>query len=248
MKYNCPDNFVLGGLMTRSILLLAHLNDIDLAVDATKTRLTEIAEALREPPALTATRRSAGDAEKEVDRLRTEQQSLERDEAELEQKVKKTEQRLYSGEVTSPRELKDGERDVAQHQHQKAAVEDQLLGIMMALETATVTLDNARAEVARLAAEWDARQATLRTEQARLKARLPGEQDRQAAARRGIPAEILRTYDTLRPRRGGRAVAELDGDECSACLVAVPPSKLEAARFGDELVYCGNCGRLLLGE
>ena len=30
--------------------------------------------------------------------------------------------------------------------------------------------------------------------------------------------------------------------------VAVPPSKLEAARFGDDLVYCGNCGRLLLGE
>ena len=234
--------------MTRPILLLARLNDIDLAVDATKTRLAEIAEALREPAALAATRRSAAEAEKEVDRLRTEQQNLERDQADLEQKIKKTEKRLYSGEVTSPRELKDGERDVAQHQHQKTAVEDRLLGAMLALETATVALDNAQAEVSRLAADWEARQATLRTEQAKLKARLPGELARQAAARQGIPAELLRTYDVLRPRRGGRAVAELDGDECSACLVAVPPSKLEAARFGDDLVYCGNCGRLLLGE
>ena len=40
--------------MTRPILLLARLNDIDLAVDATKTRLAEIAEALREPAALRA--------------------------------------------------------------------------------------------------------------------------------------------------------------------------------------------------
>jgi predicted nucleic acid-binding Zn-ribbon protein len=30
--------------------------------------------------------------------------------------------------------------------------------------------------------------------------------------------------------------------------VQAPPSKLDAARFGDELVYCGNCGRLLWGE
>ena len=45
---------------------------------------------------------SAAEAE-EVDRLRTEQQNLERDQADLEQKIKKTEKRLYSGEVTSPR-------------------------------------------------------------------------------------------------------------------------------------------------
>jgi predicted nucleic acid-binding Zn-ribbon protein len=52
----------------------------------------------------------------------------------------------------------------------------------------------------------------------------------------------------FRPRRGGRAVAKLDGDECCACLVAASPFTLEAARFGDDLVYCSNCGRLLWGE
>jgi len=234
--------------MTRPILLLARLNDLDLAVDATKTRLAEIAEALREPAALASARRSAADLQKEVDRLRTEQRSLEHHQADLEQKIEKTETRLYSGEVTSPRELEDGQRDVVQHQHQKAAVEDRLLEIMVALESATAALDKAQAGVSTLATDWETQQTALRAEQARLRARLPGELARQAAARQGIPAELLRTYDTLRPRRGGRAVAELDGDECSACLVAVPPSKLEAARFSDELVYCGNCGRLLWGE
>ncbi len=234
--------------MTRPILLLARLNDLDLAVDATKTRLAEIAEALREPAALASARRSADGLQKEVDHLRSEQRSLEQNQAELEQKIKKMEKRLYSGEVTSPRELEDGQRDIAQHQHQKAAVEDRLLEIMVALESATAALEKAQADVSTLTTDWETRQASLRAEQAKLKARLPGELARQAAARQGIPAELLRTYDTLRPRRHGRAVAELDGDECSACLVAVPPSKLEAARFGDELVYCGNCGRLLWGE
>jgi len=234
--------------MTRPIQLLAHLNDMDLAVDATRARLPEIAESLREPANLVAARSAAAAAEKEVARLRDEQQTLEKAQADMEQVIQIAEKRLYSGEVSNPRELKDGERDVAQHRNQKVAVEDRLLETMVAMEAAAATLNRAQAELARLSVDWEARQGSLRAEQAKLKARLPGEQARQAAARQAIPADLLRTYDTLRPRRGGRAVAALDGDECSACLVSVPPSKLEAARFGSDLVYCGNCGRLLWGE
>ena len=61
-----------------------------------------------------------------------------------------------------------------------------------------------------------------------------------------LPQHIF--WRNFRPRRGGRAVARLDRVECSACLVAASPFTREAARFGDELVYCSNCGRLLWGE
>lgn len=234
--------------MTRPILLLARLNAADLAVDATKTRLIEIAEALREPSALVAAREEAASAEAEATRLRREQQTLEVDQADAAAAIKKIEERLYSGAVKNSRELQDSERDLAQHRRQKAAIEDQLLEVMVNLDGANTALAQRQAEMSRLAAEWETQQAALRAEQAALKKRLPGELAHQAAARRPVSADVLRTYDALRPRRGGRAVAELDGDECSVCLVAVPQSKQDAARFGDELVYCGNCGRLLWGE
>jgi uncharacterized protein len=234
--------------MTRPILLLARLNEADLAVDATKARLAEIAEALREPAALVTARGTLAAAEKEVERLRGEQAGVEQTQAEAEQQIKRIEQKLYDGKVTAPRELENSQRDLAQHKNQKATVEDRLLEIMVALDGATAALEKAQAEVARLSGDWETRQASLRSEQAKLKARLPGEQARQASARQAVPAQYLRTYDHLRPRHGGRAVAELDGDECSACLVQAPPSKLDAARYSEELVYCGNCGRLLWGE
>lgn len=234
--------------MTRPILLLARLNDADLALDATRARLAEIAAALREPEALVAARARLAAAQKETDRLRGEQAEAEQEQAKVEQAIKAIEQKLYSGKITSSRELENGQKDLAQHQHQKARIDDQLLEIMVALEGATAELGKAQAEVTRLSGEWEAKQAGLRSDQAKLKARLPGEQARATAAREAVPAQYLRTYDHLRPRHGGRAVAELDGDECSACLVQAPPSKLEAARFSDELVYCGNCGRLLWGE
>ncbi len=232
----------------RPVMLLARLNDVDLALDATRARLAEIAEALREPAELAAARRAQTGAEAELARCRVIQQDLELQQGDAQARLARAERRLYSGEVKNPKELADTEKDVQQLRRQLSQVEDHLLDALVCSEAATQACTEQGATVARLTAEWEARQAALRGEQARLKARLPAELARQAAARKAVPAELLSTYDNLRPRRGGRAVAELDGDECGACCVAASPSKLEAARYGDELVYCSNCGRLLWGE
>ena len=61
----------------RAIMLLARLNEIDLAIDAEKARLTEIAEALREPAALIAARRGLAQAETDLAHCRAVQTELE---------------------------------------------------------------------------------------------------------------------------------------------------------------------------
>lgn len=232
----------------RAIHRLALLNEADLALDAAKARLAEIALALREPVALIAARAALAEAEKELERCRREQRKLEQAQAEAKAEVARTEQKLYSGQIRNPRELGNAERDLQQHRHQQSAIEDRLLEAMMAADAAVERHAACQAELSRLTAAWEQTQAVLRQEQAQLKARLPALQARQAAARQAAPAELLSLYDSLRARKGGRAVAEVDGDTCSACSVAIPPSKLAAALEGEELIYCGNCGRLLWTE
>ena len=150
--------------------------------------------------------------------------------------------------MRNPKELEDLQLDVAQLRRQLNQAEDNLLEALICAETATQTRVEQTALLERLTTEQGRKHAALRAEHAQIRAKLAAELAQQAAARQAVPAPLLTTYDTLRPRRGGRAVAQLDGDECSACLVAVSPFSLEAARFGDELVYCSNCGRLLWGE
>lgn len=232
----------------RPVVLLAQLNEADLAVDALKVRLAEIAEALREPAELVAARRNLAEVEAALARCQAAAQDAELAQHSAEDKLARTEQQLYSGKVRNPRELEDAERNLLQQRGQKAQAEERALEALIACEEATVRHAAQQAEVARLTEHWQAQQAQLRAEQAQLKARLPAALARQAAARQAVPAQLLTLYDGLRPRRGGRAVAALDGDVCSACLVAVSPGKLAAARFGDELVYCENCGRLLWEE
>jgi hypothetical protein len=235
-------------VMTRPILLLARLNRADLAVDAIKARLAELAEALREPTALRATRRTLAEVETELGRARAAQEAREGVQQETAGRLARAQQRLYGGQVRNPRELEDAERDVQQLRHQLAAAEDRLLEALVAVEDATARQAELRAQLSRSTVDWEARQVVLRAEQSQLLARLPGEQARQAAARQAAPAALLPLYDSLRSRKSGRAVAEIDGEECSACLVAVSPGKLAVAREGDELVYCGNCGRLIWWE
>jgi len=232
----------------RPVVLLARLNELDLIVDSLKARLTEISEALREPALIVAARHALKGAERELARCGAVQRDLELKQGEIQAKLTIAEARLYSGEVRNPKELGSAEKDVQQLRRQLDQVEDQLLEALVCTETAMKACDEQKAVVARLKAEWEARQAALLSEQAQLRARLPVELARQAAARQSVPPALLPGYDNLRARRGGRAVAKLDGDECGVCLVAVPPSQLEAARYGDDLVYCSNCGRLLWGE
>jgi predicted nucleic acid-binding Zn-ribbon protein len=232
----------------RPVALLAELNRFDVAIDALNARLAQINEALREPAALRSTRAALADAEKELAQWQGVQADREKAQQDASAKLARGETKLYGGKVKDPKELSDLQKDQDQSRRQRAAAEDQLLEALLAVEAATAKRDQLQADLAAQLKEWESTQARLRAEQAKLKGQLPGLQARQTAARQATPPQYLAVYDSLRPRRAGRAVADIDGEECAVCNVAISPNKLEAARYGEELVYCDNCGRLLFGE
>jgi uncharacterized protein len=234
--------------MMRPVLQLARLNHLDLAVDTVKARLAEVCEALREPAVLRAVRRTLAQGEAESARCAAVQEAQEHAQAEASAKLARADRHLYDGAIHNPKELENSRRDVEQLRRQRSVAEDALLESLIAVEAASQAVEAAKADLGRLTADWEARQGELRSEQARLEKRLAAEQARLATVRSAVPADLQALYDMLRPRRGGRAVAELDGDSCSACRVAASPAVLEAARYGEELAYCENCGRLLWGE
>lgn len=232
----------------RPVILLAQLNEADLALDALNARLTEIRAALVEPTALQAARQALSQAEAELTRCRAIQQDRELALKSAAEKLSRAEKKLYDGQRRNPKELTDLGKDVEQLRRQHGSCEDALLEALIATDSATAQLAACRATLTRLEQEWAATRAALLAEQARLNDRLPVEQARHTAARQAVPPHLLPIYDSLRARRGGRAVSHLEDGTCSACGVAASPAKAEAARYGEELVACENCGRLLWEE
>jgi uncharacterized protein len=232
----------------RPVILLAELNDIDLVVDGINTRLAQIQAALREPAELRAARAALTAAEAELARFQAIQEEREEAQRRAEAKLARSEQTLYGGKVRNPKELEDLQLEQQQARRQESQSEDNLLDALVAVESAAETRDRRQAELDRQTNTWRETQSKLRAEQARLAAQLSTAQGRQTAARGAVPPALLPLYDSLRARRGGRAVAELDGAICEACGVAASPGKLAAARDSDDLIYCDNCGRLIWAE
>jgi len=109
-----------------------------------------------------------------------------------------------------------------------------------------------RAQIARHAGEFDelvtelanaeahgaARSATLRAQKAE------GQGVRNEVAKK-VRADLFRIYTMVFNRRGS-GVAELDGRNCRACNIMIPPQLQNQVLAADKIFQCPSCQRFLL--
>jgi predicted nucleic acid-binding Zn-ribbon protein len=60
-----------------------------------------------------------------------------------------------------------------------------------------------------------------------------------------IPVPVYQTYERIRKRWKGVAVADATEGRCAACQIALRPQYFQELRRGDKLQYCESCGRIL---
>jgi predicted nucleic acid-binding Zn-ribbon protein len=160
-------------------------------------------------------------------------------------KIEQTEASLYGGRVSNPKELQDLQKDVESLKRHLAAVEDEQLEAMMALEAAQAAETLAKAALDLILADAEVESKELRVEQASLESEVGSlETERQAIAH-GMDPQSLERYEALRAEKRGIAVARLVDGTCDACGAPLPPSQRQAAQIGDQLIHCPSCGRML---
>ena len=155
---------------------------------------------------------------------------------------------LDSGTGGSPRDLAAMADEVQSIRRRVHTLEDALLDLLEEAETTAATAselhrvrDERSAAVAGATEAAAAADAELDAEEAAL---VP----QRAALREGIPADLLATYDRLRSRLGGVAVAPLEDNRCSGCHLTLPATELDALRHAppDAVVRHEECGRILV--
>ena len=60
-----------------------------------------------------------------------------------------------------------------------------------------------------------------------------------------ISPEVLATYERVQKLRAGETVAEASVDRCLACNVRLRPQFSQMLRFGETVLTCESCGRIL---
>ncbi len=225
--------------------LLYQLQEIDLAAEAAQGKAAGIeselaADALAAERAAVEAKRSAL---KSLGHELREATALSDD---FTSRIKLHEEKLYSGRVTSPKELSTLQKDIELLKGHRASHEDKSLELMEVIETAEAGIAAAELALQRHKEALDIHRRKLSVDLKTLGAELSGLETRRAALLAGIPPEAQGQYHILRKQKG-RAVAKIEQGACRGCGIAVTAAWLQRARAG-EVVHCPSCNRIMYME
>jgi len=230
---------------------LLAVQERDLTLDrlrhqrATLAERARVADATARLDALAAVRTAQGAARDEV---AGREQGLADEAQRLGEQSHAAEQRLYSGEVSSPRELQALQADVEQLRRRQRSVEDQQLGLMEQREPLDVALGALDAERVALEADLAQTQRDLDVKERELDDVITAEQAARDEAVTAVDGALVADYERRRRHAHGVGAARLVGFTCQGCHLSIPAAVVDRLRReGDgALAYCDNCGCILV--
>ena len=224
---------------------LYQLQTLDSEVDKINQQLAEIAADLGKSEALKQAEAKTEAQEKALRRVQATMQDLNLEVKTLADKIAQQEKTLYQGKVLSAKEAANLQDEINSLKRRHSQREELLLEAMVGAEEAEEHLKQARAELVTIQAGWQADQERLTLQQANLKARLAQLEQQRPVMVKTVDEDDLEEYEDLRRRKAGRAVAPVKDGICLGCGVGASNSRIQQARAGIELIYCGTCGRIL---
>ena len=231
---------------------LAGLQDLDTRLAQLDHRLAHMSE--REE--LTASRVEAEEVDArsallavEIGALRSEQRRHEDEVASLEEKAQNTNDNMYSGSVTAPKELEAMQEEIASLARRQEIVEDSILELMEQtepLDAQAAGIDGERAQIdmrtGQLGARIEVAEQEIAAEQSVI-------QTERAAVVKRIGPELEGIYDKQRASMRGRvAVGRLVGATCDACHLELSAVEVDRVRHMPDIepAFCPECGALLV--
>jgi predicted nucleic acid-binding Zn-ribbon protein len=223
--------------------------------DSALERLLHRHQTLPERDALHEAERAAaaldarlGTTRTERDRVAREEQQLDDEARSLADKAVEVEQRMYSGEVSSPKELQAMQADVEQLRRHQRSVENRELELMEVREPLDATLGELEEQRAAAAADVERHTTALGAAEAEVIGEMQAERATRDEIASGIDAALVREYDRCRALAKGAGVARLVGTTCQGCHLSIPAIEAEQIKRtgGQPLAHCDNCGAILV--
>lgn len=165
----------------------------------------------------------------------------------LETKAKQVNDRLYSGKVSSPREMEDLQRELEMLGRQKSDAESAVIEAMDTAAEAMKKGQEAEAAMTSLSDRYRVVRAKYKERHGILTAEIAGMEVERSIAVQALPAALLSKYEGIRAKKGGvgAAIVLPDGN-CGGCHTKLSTSQEEDVRALQAAQLCEHCGRILI--
>ncbi len=180
---------------------------------------------------------------REMEDLKKQRKTLEREIEEYDQKIKKSQVKLM--EVKTNKEYKAMLTETDELKKGKTGKEDLLLEFMEKLEEGIQKEKALKKTVEAKIAEGKLNKDRLEKErQESEKELLELNQKRKELSSR-VDSALLKQYEFLKERLRGVAVAKVKDATCLGCHMHIPPQLFNELHRGDRIITCPSCLRIL---
>jgi len=230
------------------------VQDRDLALDRLRHRragLPARAQATAAAALVASLDAEAAGARAERDVVASEESRLDDEATSLADQATRVERRLYSGEVSSPRELQAMQADIEQLRRHARDVENRELELMERREPLDARLASIEERLGAARDDLERARAELARGEAEIDAEVHAELTARGEAAAAIPGDLLAEYERCRARTNGVGVARLLGVTCQACHLSIPSTEAERIRRAGGaggFAHCDNCGAILVAS
>lgn len=162
----------------------------------------------------------------------------------LQTRLKKYRDQLMS--VSTTREYEAMQHEIDTVDGQLKALEDEVIGWLMEIDDLEPRVAAARLALDDAVRAAEAAMAGLSEEEQHDILELAACQRHAEAERSALSPATLALYDRASKRYPLSAIAELDGELCTACNVRLRPMVVSDIRRRGALVQCDSCARLLV--
>lgn len=234
-------------MQTNQSALLYQLQTYDLSIAKQKARIAEITTLLNSDEAVASAKSKVAAAEETLKPLQARAVDLDLEIKALAAKIQESDAHLYSGKVTSVKELSELQEEGESLKRRAAQLEQTHLDLMMQIEGEQSRLESLQGALKDVLDAKSAERAELRKEGKAISTEVNAEIQTRIEFAARIDPNAIRSYENLRSRMRGTPVALMSSadDSCTICGVEQTSMVAKQVRQGDKITYCGNCGRIL---
>ncbi len=149
-------------------------------------------------------------------------------------------------EIKTNKEFQAVGREITAARKQVTDIEEQLLQKIGQLETLAGELAAKKGQLDELVVNSGQRIEAKQAEISTIQSDIDSETERRENVVKGLPANLVKRFTTLREQRRGQALAFARDGYCMGCNMHLPPQLYNNLYKYEELLVCPHCQRILI--
>jgi len=172
-----------------------------------------------------------------------EREKLEKEILTIKEKIKKYKEQMNKS--TTNKEYQGFMSEIKFEEDNISSVEERIIERMLESDEIMKEIRESEAEFHKIADEYNDNIKELNQSLSENKTKLSEALQTRELLRKDIPENLLKIYDQLIKKKGGKAVSFVETNFCGICNVKVRPQRFSELITTDSMFFCENCGRIL---